>query len=38
MKLINHNKTNDGPLIDEDTYDHSELGNANPDSIFFSKQ
>ena len=29
---FNHNTTNDDPLINEDTYDHSELGNADPDS------
>ena len=34
---VNHNKTNDDPLINEDTYDHSELGNADPDCNFFSK-
>ena len=31
---VNHNKTNDDPLINEDTYDHSELGNADPDCNF----
>ena len=31
---INHNKSNDDPLINGDTYDHSELGNADPDSNF----
>ena len=33
---FNHNKSNNDPLINEDTYDHSELGNADPDNIFFS--
>ena len=31
---MHHNKTNDDPLINEDSYDHSELGNANPDCNF----
>ena len=31
---IYHNKSNDDQLINGDTYDHSELGNADPDSIF----
>ena len=35
---INQHKSNDDLLINKDTYDHSELGNADPDNIFFSKQ
>ena len=31
---FNHNKTNDDLLINEDTYDYSQLDNADPDSIF----
>ena len=32
---VHHNKTNDDPLINEDSYDHSELGNyADPDCNF----
>ena len=31
---VHHNKTNDDPLINEDSYDHSELGNADADCNF----
>ena len=31
---FHHNKTNDDPLFNEDSYDHSELGNAVADYNF----
>ena len=31
---VHHNKSNDDPLINEDSYDHSELGNADADCNF----
>ena len=31
---VHHNKTNDDPLINGDSYDHSELGNVDPDYNF----
>ena len=31
---VNHNKTNDDPVINKDTYGHSELGNADLDCNF----
>ena len=31
---VHHNKTNDDPLINEDSHDYSELCNADPDCNF----
>ena len=31
---VHHHNTNDDPLINEDSYDHSELGNADADCNF----
>ena len=31
---VHHNETNYDPLINEDSYDHSELGNADADCNF----